>query len=76
MARGRLAGGTQLRAEQLADLGEVAGDALLLPGQLAELALGCGLEPIDLVVSAGPELIALRLGLGDDLVGVLCWRRI
>ena len=35
-------------------------------------ALGCGLEPVDLVVSAGQELVALRLSLGDDLVGVLC----
>ena len=37
--------GGQLRAEQLADRGEVARDALLLPGQLAEFALSCGLKP-------------------------------
>jgi len=68
---GRLAGGTQLRAEQLADLEQVAGDALFLPGQSAEFALGRGLEPLDLVLSVGQELVGLRLGLGDDLVGVL-----
>jgi hypothetical protein len=59
------------RAQQLADLGEVAGDAFSLPGQFAELALGYGLEPLDVVLSVGQELVAFRLGLGDDLADVL-----
>src|SRR5262249_12902486 len=63
--------GSQLHAEQLADRGEVARDALLLPGQLAEFALSCGLKPIDLVVGVDQQLVGLRRGLGDDLVSVL-----
>ena len=56
----RLASRSQLRVKQLADLGEVTGDALLLLGQLAELALGCGLNPLDLVLGVGQELVRPR----------------
>ncbi len=60
-----------LGAEQLADLGQVRGDALLLLRQLVDLALRAGPVPFDLRLGVRQQLLSLGLRLGDDLVGVL-----
>src|SRR5579862_9820706 len=61
----------QLPAEHLAHLGEVAGDAVLLPGELVDLALSRGAAAFDIGLDLGEQLLGLGLGLADDLVGVL-----
>jgi hypothetical protein len=60
-----------LAAEQLAQLGEVTGDRVLLPGEVVDLALGCDPGPFGLCLGLRQQLIGLGLGLGDDLIGVL-----
>src|SRR5262249_3859979 len=60
-----------LAAEQLADLGQVRRDALLLLVELVDLALRGRAHPVGLGLGVGQELIGLRFGLRDDLVGVL-----
>ena len=60
-----------LPAEQLAHLGQVAGDAVLLPGELVDLALRGGPAAFGVGLGLGQQLVGLGLGLGDDLVGVL-----
>src|ERR1700730_11606235 len=60
-----------LGAEQLADLGQVGGNALLLPRQVVALALCRGPVPFDLALGVGQELFGLAFRLSDDLVGVL-----
>src|SRR5215831_677812 len=67
----RLGQARHLGAQQLADLGQVGGDAFLLPGQVVDLALCRDAVPLHLVLGVRRELIGLRLGLGDDLIGVL-----
>jgi hypothetical protein len=61
----------QLPAEELADLGQVRGDGVLLPGQLVDLALGRGAAALGVGLDLGEQLLGLGLGLGHDLVGVL-----
>ena len=60
-----------LGAEQLADLGQVSGDAFLLLRQLVDLTLRTGAVPLDLGLGVRQQLLSLGLRLGDDLVGVL-----
>src|SRR6202035_476904 len=57
-----------LGAEQLADLGQVRGDALLLPRQVVDLALRRGPVPFDLALGVGQELFGLALRRSDDLI--------
>ena len=61
----------QLPNEQLAHLREVAGDAVLLPGELVDLALGRDAAALSIGFDLGEQLLGLGLGLADDLVGVL-----
>src|SRR5579875_1936422 len=57
--------------EQLTELRQVAGDAVLLAGQLVHLTLSRCTVPLGLGLGVGQELVGLALGLGHDLVGVL-----
>jgi hypothetical protein len=49
----------------------VAGDAVLLPGQLVDLALGHGAAALGVGLDLREQLVGLGPGLADDLVGVL-----
>jgi len=49
----------------------VGGDAVLLPGELVDLALGRSAAALGIGLDLREQLIGLGLGLTDDLVGVL-----
>ena len=58
-------------AEQLAQLREVAADAVLLAGEVVDLALRRGAGALGFGLRLGQQVIRLILGLADDLVRVL-----
>ena len=57
--------------QQLAHLREVAGDAVLLPGEVVDLAVGSSAAASGIGVDLGEQLLGLGLGLAGDLVGIL-----
>src|SRR5690242_2903141 len=57
--------------QQLAHLREMAGDAVLLPGEVVDLAVGGSAAAFGFSVDLGEQLLGLGLGLADDLAGVL-----
>src|SRR6202051_4705460 len=57
--------------QQLAHLREVTGDAVLLPGEVVDLAVGRSAAAFGISVDLGEQLLGLGLGLAGDLVGVL-----
>jgi hypothetical protein len=57
--------------QQLPHLREVAGDAVLLPGEVVDLAVGSSSAASGISVDLGEQLLGLGLGLAGDLVGVL-----
>jgi class 3 adenylate cyclase len=57
--------------QQLAHLREVTGDAVLLPGEVVDLAVGSGAAAFGISVGLGEQLLGLGLGLAGDLIGVL-----
>src|SRR3984893_10679215 len=57
--------------QQLAHLREVTGDAVLLPGEVVDLAVGRSAAAFGISIDLGEQLLGLGLGLAGDLVGVL-----
>src|SRR5260370_781584 len=57
--------------QQLAHLRKVAGDAVLLAGELVDLAVGRSAAAFGISVDLGEQLLGLGLGPAGDLAGVL-----